>query len=220
MNNQKLLYDNHTSEFDKTLMISSHGICQKCSVKCCHHENISLPLGHYNAIKKYINPEKEEISTNNKFLIPICDKSRECIFLDKTGCRIPKDMRPIICKLYPILNIGLDPLKIEITGKCPHGRELMAKNGIDIKSPMNPTIILMFMLSFADHSIAISKDEALRNGVPFDMKKCMGRISPIINRNFISYIPQQMRLDLLIYFNKIANERSRDTIQTMGVNKE
>ncbi len=93
-------------------------ICERiCRSKCCKSTPPGLTSEDIKKIDLYHANWKEEIKESGEYVVKKRNKTNECYFLSEKGICIIYDIRPLDCKLFPILfkikKIGKSKYKIQ-----------------------------------------------------------------------------------------------------------
>ncbi len=136
-------------------------LCEKCAkIKktCCQTADIYITKGDIERIKKftgisdffefrnvnspdYLDQDDDPIwylcvFTKDQTRRVLKKKNDECMFLSKTGCILPIDVRPLVCRLYPynydesgITEIDNDPSRCPVE-LLPKGEDLIKNLGM------------------------------------------------------------------------------------------
>jgi len=98
-----------------------YDICPLCG-KCCR-QRLEIFNDEYERILPYLPSPRRKI---NEYFYLLSNGKKDCPALSSTGCIIPYDLRPAICKMYPytisdakITDTGLD-ITFGLSKKCPY----------------------------------------------------------------------------------------------------
>lgn len=126
-------------------------LCARCACvqkTCCQDSEIFVTLGDVDRIRArtgkdtfwhyaiptdpvYLNEHDDPIWMQNAFQSDGTRRvlrkmpNEDCIFLEPNGCRLPMEVRPLVCRLYPY-DYNADGLKPDPASGCP--RHLLGKN--------------------------------------------------------------------------------------------
>jgi len=99
----------------------SNVICKKCKGHCCKNEEFKLSIPEYLRVRPYLRYETTRYDVGTMNFAEGGGKS--CPALGDKGCLIPKKLRPITCRMFPMTIEGRDrngQTVLMISGRCPH----------------------------------------------------------------------------------------------------
>ena len=132
-----------------------HNICMYCG-KCCYDEELDIFDEEYERIKPYL---KEPLERGEDGWIFMKGHGIPCPVLGDSGCKLTYELRPQICKVYPVIFKFFDRKKIQldielsISSECPHGKffaNLVNKQTIEEHMEMKREILKLGNMSLDD----------------------------------------------------------------------
>jgi Fe-S-cluster containining protein len=102
-------------------------LCTKCGGSCCRSHFIPLSGKEHRRLKEMRPfPEFDVNSPVGVKLKAIDAFHQECAFLGADGCVLDGRMRPLVCRLFPLVfSVEGGEIRFYLSGFCPHGKEIM-----------------------------------------------------------------------------------------------
>jgi len=91
-------------------------LCLDCG-ECCKFEKFTITDIEYQQIKSFLN---RKIHKNKQGMWKFTNGKTSCPALSERGCKIPHEIRPYVCRMFPFIVESFDvPLKFSISLHCP-----------------------------------------------------------------------------------------------------
>jgi Fe-S-cluster containining protein len=102
-------------------------LCAECGGRCCRSHFVPLSGEEYGRLKKLKDfPERDINSPVGVRLKTIDAFHGNCDFLGAEGCVLEGRMRPLICRLFPLVfAVEEGKIRFYLSSFCPHGGEIV-----------------------------------------------------------------------------------------------
>lgn len=102
-------------------------LCTKCGGRCCRSHFVPLSEKEYEQLKKVRDFAEMDVNSPVGVKLKTIDAFHgNCDFLGADGCVLEGKMRPLICRLFPLVfAVEEGKIRFYLSGFCPHGKEFM-----------------------------------------------------------------------------------------------